>query len=176
MVDLVILHGPPASGKLTIAKELNGLIGARVFHNHLTLDFAKSLLNFGEPGFWDLVRDLRFLSLRSFFEYGTETAITTWCYEEPEDKALFVKIKTIATSANGRIFPVFLDCDMASLESRVESTHRLEMEKLCDVGRLREVMGEKNYGAIPDESCMKINSAAQSARLNAQHVVREFSL
>jgi len=38
MVDLVLLHGPPASGKLTIAKELSVLTEARVFHNHLTLD------------------------------------------------------------------------------------------------------------------------------------------
>ena len=75
MVDLVLLHGPPASGKLTIAKELSDLVGARVFHNHLTLDIAKSLLTFGDPEFWDLVRDLRLLSLRSYFKMELESLL-----------------------------------------------------------------------------------------------------
>ena len=46
MVDLVLLHGRPASGKLTIANQLNALLGLRVFHNHLTIDVAKSLFEF----------------------------------------------------------------------------------------------------------------------------------
>jgi len=67
MVDLVILHGPPASGKLTTANKLHDLICVRVFHNHLTLDVAKSLLTFGDLAFWDLVKDIRLLSLQSYF-------------------------------------------------------------------------------------------------------------
>ena len=115
MVDLVLLHGPPASGKLTIAKELSSLIGARVFHNHLTLDVAKALLNFGAPGFWELVHDLRLQSFRAYFENGTDIAVSTWCYEDPEDLQLFLDIKSIATDLNGQVLPVFLNCDVLSL-------------------------------------------------------------
>jgi len=103
MVDLIVLHGPPASGKLTIANEVRELIGARVFHNHLTLDVAKSLLTFGDPEFWNLVHDLRLVSLTSFFKHGENPAGTTWCYEEPEDHELFRKIKSIAVSNDGRV-------------------------------------------------------------------------
>lgn len=176
MVDLILLHGPPASGKLTIANELNALIGARVFHNHLTLDVAKALLNFGAPGFWDLVHDLRLVSLRSYFKHGTDTAITTWCYEEPEDKELFLKMKSIASSAKGRILPVFLNCDSACLEDRVGNTHRREMDKLSDVNRLREIMSIKNYQAIPDELCIEIDSGTRSAKYNAARIIKEFNL
>jgi len=176
MVDLVLLHGPPASGKLTIAKELSVLTGARVFHNHLTLDVAKSLLKFGDPGFWELVHDLRVLSFQSYFKHGNGIAITTWCYEEPEDHEFYIRIKSIATFAKGRVLPVFLNCDVNCLEERVGNPHRREMEKLCDVKRLQEIMSLKNYCAIPDELCIEVDSGNDSVGTNAQRIMKEFSL
>lgn len=176
MVDLVLLHGPPASGKLTIAKEISNLIGARVFHNHLTLDVAKSLLTFGDAEFWELVHELRLVSLRSFFKHGINTAITTWCYEEPEDREFFIQIKSIADAEEGRVLPVFLNCDVACLEGRVESVHRREMEKLCDVQTLKKILLVKNYCAIPDKLCVEVDSGTNSAKSNAQKIVDEFSL
>ena len=38
MMKLVVLHGPPAAGKLTVALELEPLTGFQVFHHHLTVD------------------------------------------------------------------------------------------------------------------------------------------
>ncbi|MDP9995092.1 cytidylate kinase [Variovorax boronicumulans] len=37
-MKLVFIHGPVASGKLTIARELGRLSGLAVFHNHLVVD------------------------------------------------------------------------------------------------------------------------------------------
>ncbi len=176
MVDLVLLHGPPASGKLTIANELSVLTGARVFHNHLTLDVAKSLLDFGEPEFWDLVRDLRLLSFQSYFKNGVDPLVTTWCYEQPEDHELFLDIKSIASDHGGRVLPVFLNCDIANLENRVTNDHRHKMEKLCDVEQLRKIMLKKHYAAIPDDLCIEINSATDTAEFNAKEIVKLFNL
>ena len=176
MVDLVLLHGPPASGKLTVARELGALTGARVFHNHLTLDVAKSVLDFGAPGFWPLVGELRLASFRSLFEHGTGTVVATWCYEEPEDRELFLRIRSIAASANGRVLPVFLSCDLACLEGRVGNDHRREMDKLHDVERLRTLLSRKNYRAIPDDRCITVDSGVVSAEANARAIVEAFGL
>lgn len=176
MPDLIILHGPPASGKLTIANELSQIIGARVFHNHLTLDVAKSLLEFGAAGFWELVAELRILSLQSFCAHGRGYAITTWCFEDPNDLELYQAYKNIVSSAGGRVLPVFLNCDAASLEGRVAAAHRQEMGKLTDVNRLSEILSFKNYAPIPDELCMEIDSARTSAKENALGIVSELNL
>jgi hypothetical protein len=176
MVDLVLLHGPPASGKLTIAKELSALSGARVFHNHLTLDVAKSMFDFGEAEFWDLVHDLRMLSFQSYFKNGSDPLVTTWCYEQPEDYELFLQIKSIAANNNGRVLPVFLNCDIVNLEDRVTNDHRHEMDKLCNVKQLREIIFKNNYIAIPDELCIEINSATNTAEFNAREIARIFNL
>jgi len=176
MADLVLLHGPPASGKFTIANEISKLVNARVFHNHLTLDVAKSLLNFGDPGFWDLVHDLRLRSLRAFFEYGNDIAVTTWCYEEPEDHKRFRQFKSIARSANARVLPVFLSCELPILENRVTDAHRLEMEKLSDKERLREIVLSKNYCAISDELCITVDTNSEQPESNARTIVDRFKL
>ena len=49
-MKLIIIHGAPAAGKLTIANELGRLTGFKVFHNHLSIDCVKPVFDFGtEP-------------------------------------------------------------------------------------------------------------------------------
>src|ERR1051325_7737172 len=50
-MKLVFLHGAPAVGKLTVARELAALTGYRVFHNHLTGYLVMSLFFFGREPF-----------------------------------------------------------------------------------------------------------------------------
>jgi len=176
MVDLVILHGPPASGKFTTALELGALTGARVFHNHLTLDVAKSLYEFGVPEFWALVDEIRLMSYRSYFKYGRETIVSTWCYEHPKNLDFYRAILSIAESESGRVLPVFLNCDLAQLESRVTNIERKKMNKLCSVEKLREVLENQMYSAIPDERCIELNSGTESANHNARKIAERFDL
>jgi len=46
-LNLVFLHGPAASGKLTVGREISRLTSYRLFHNHLVVDSK------GEPGVED---------------------------------------------------------------------------------------------------------------------------
>ena len=176
MVDLILLHGRPASGKLTVANHLNTMIGSRVFHNHLTIDVAKSLFDFGEPEFWDLVTELRLISYRSFFDHGSGSAVATWCYEEPEDLETFLEVKSIAASAKARVLPVFLNCDIPILESRVGNEHRVDMKKLTDVEQLRKIISKKNHCPVPDDQCLNLDSGLHSAKSNAQRIISNFGL
>ena len=50
-MKLIFLHGAPAVGKLTVARELATLTDARLFHNHLTVDLVSSLFPFGSEPF-----------------------------------------------------------------------------------------------------------------------------
>src|SRR5580658_6923625 len=53
-MKLLILYGRPAVGKLTVARAVATLTGARLFHNHLTVNLALSVYDFGTPGFIEL--------------------------------------------------------------------------------------------------------------------------
>ena len=42
-MKLILLYGPPAVGKLTIAKEIARLTGFKLFHAHLTSDLVEAI-------------------------------------------------------------------------------------------------------------------------------------
>ena len=46
-MKLVFIYGPPAVGKLTVATELVKLTGFKLFDNHVSIDFVKSVFEFG---------------------------------------------------------------------------------------------------------------------------------
>jgi shikimate kinase len=62
-MKLIIIYGPEATGKLTIAKELAKATGFRLFHNHVSVDVAKTFFDFGMAEFGELVWDVRILAL-----------------------------------------------------------------------------------------------------------------
>src|SRR5436190_2013325 len=62
-MKLLFLHGAPAAGKLTIAKALLRLVPGRLMDNHAAIDLALTVFDFGAPGFWELVHDVRLSAL-----------------------------------------------------------------------------------------------------------------
>ena len=56
---LVFLYGPPAVGKLTVARAVAQREPFRILHNHLTIDPVTEVLSFGSEAFWRVVRQFR---------------------------------------------------------------------------------------------------------------------
>jgi hypothetical protein len=50
-MNVLFLHGPPASGKRTVAEAVVSLTGGRLFDNHAAVDFARTVIDFDAPGF-----------------------------------------------------------------------------------------------------------------------------
>ena len=50
-MKLIFIHGAPASGKLTVAKALLRIVPGRLFDNHAAIDLARTVFDFGAPGF-----------------------------------------------------------------------------------------------------------------------------
>lgn len=83
---VIFLHGAPAVGKLTVANALATLTPVALVDNHVLIDFAKSVLEFGAPGFFDLVRESRILAIRHAVRRNVPLVLITSCYSEPEDR------------------------------------------------------------------------------------------
>src|SRR5690606_9977855 len=50
-MQLIVLHGPAAAGKLTTARALERRLGYPVFHNHLVVDTLTTMFPFGSEPF-----------------------------------------------------------------------------------------------------------------------------
>lgn len=53
-MKLILIYGPEASGKLTVAGELAAITGYRVFHNHVSIEVARSVFHLGTEEFAEL--------------------------------------------------------------------------------------------------------------------------
>jgi len=84
-MKLLFLHGAPPTGKLTVAKALLERLPGRLFDNHAAIDLARTIFDFGAPGFWELVHSVRCSALDAA-EHGVSLVVTTFCYAAPDDR------------------------------------------------------------------------------------------
>ena len=169
-MDLVYLHGPPASGKLTIAKELAARPNCGVFHNHLAIDMARPFFEFGSEQFWGLVGTLRVTAVRH--ASGSEkTVVYTSCYDHPADLGKFEEIESIVQRSGGRVRPVYLQCSLAELEQRVTHPSRVQMEKVRSVNGLHALLRRWNCVAVPRKNCITIVTDQKTPSMCASEII-----
>jgi hypothetical protein len=58
-VQLVVIFGPPAVGKMTVGHQRCRLTGFKLFHNHMTVEPVLDIFEFGSPPFSRLVNEFR---------------------------------------------------------------------------------------------------------------------
>jgi hypothetical protein len=176
-MNLLYIHGAPATGKLTVAKAIAARVPARVLDNHIFIDYAKSVLEFGAPRFFELVRESRALALR----YAAESddaplVIFTSCYSEPEDRAPVDEIESVAKESGGRLFPVFLFCAEAAQYSRVVDAERAARGKINSIEGLKDFSAKWNFAPISAPNCYKLDTTDLPPDEAAQIILRQFRL
>lgn len=175
-MKLVYLHGPPASGKLTIAKSLLTKLPGRLFDNHASIDLALTLFDFGAPGFWKLVAATRLEGIKHAANYGVPLMVMTTCYSHPEDYPSFQNMEGIVTAAGGSVLPVFLSCAPEELKTRVGNQDRIDRQKIGTVPVLEEVLEKWNLVPVPRENCLQLQPDKDRPDTIAQTIINHFGL
>ncbi len=140
-MKLVFIHGAPAVGKLTVARELSRLTGFPLFHNHLTVDLVGSLFAFGTPAFVSL-REQIWLAAFAEAARSDLSLIFTFNPERTVNEEFIQKTIDIIEAAGGRVVFVELTCSEAELEKRMEQPSRKEFGKLASVDQYRSLKSE----------------------------------
>jgi hypothetical protein len=105
-MKLVFLHGAPATGKLTVAKALLNVVPGRLLDNHAAIDFARTIFEFGAPGFWELVHQIRLAALEAAAQHGVPLVVVTFCYSDPTDLPQFEEFERLVLGAGGELLPL----------------------------------------------------------------------
>ncbi|MBU0647677.1 AAA family ATPase [Patescibacteria group bacterium] len=146
-MKLIVIYGPPATGKLTVAQKLAELTNFKIFHNHLTVDLATSVFDFGTPGFNHIKTKFRLDMIEAAAKYKTNT-ITTFCYahHEKKENQQFVKnmIKRVKKH-KGQVYFVYLFCDIKTMLERVENKSRQQYGKLQSSIKLQNIIKDLDY-------------------------------
>ncbi|MCX6048783.1 MAG: hypothetical protein NT075_27090 [Chloroflexi bacterium] len=170
-MKLLYLHGPPATGKFTIAKELEAKIGARLFHNHLTIDVAKAIFEFGSQAFWELVDALRLQCIMAAAQQPNGLLTYTSCYDHPRDLGFFERIEHAVLSNGSVLLPVYLQCDVSELEKRVSNNSRVQMGKIRSTEGLHKVLNQWNCLAVPRDDCLTVSTAGKAPAECADEII-----
>jgi hypothetical protein len=175
-MKLVFLHGSPAVGKLTVAKALLRTVSGRLFDNHAAIDLARTVFDFGAPGFWELVHSVRISAIDKAAQHGVSLVVTTFCYAEPEDLAQYREFEEILRRHNGELLPVYLYCSRQEAARRVGNPDRVERRKMTSRESLIRDLDKYEFSPVPRSDCLKLDTETRSADLNAQEIVRRFGL
>jgi hypothetical protein len=175
-MKLLFLHGAPAAGKLTVAKALLQTVAGRLFDNHAAIDLARTVFEFGAPGFWELVHSVRYETFDKAAEHGVALVVTTFCYAEPEDRPQFEKFEEIMQRRGGSLLPVFLQCSRQEAARRVGNPDRVERGKLTSPASLIKELDAYKFAAVPRSGCLTLNTEIRPAEATAQEIIRHFGL
>jgi hypothetical protein len=167
-MKLVFLHGPPAVGKLTVARELAALTGIRLFHNHLTVDLVSSLFPFGSEPFIQL-REQIWLAAFGEAARSNVSLIFTFNPERTVRESFIQETIDLVESAGGQLVFVELTCTEEELERRMEAASRKEFGKLASVKQYRSLRdaGAFQFPKLPRGLILDVTTLqpAESAQL-----------
>ena len=179
-MKLIFLHGRPAVGKLTVARELAALTGFQLFHNHLTVDLVSSLFPFGSEPFIDLREQIW---LAAFAEAARNNVSLIFTFNpEHTVRERFVQdaieaVEAGGGAAGGKIIFVELTCNEAELEQRMEDASRKEFGKLASVELYRSLRaaGAFEFPELPKELSLDTTNQppADSARAISEFIARQ---
>jgi hypothetical protein len=175
-MKLLFLHGAPAAGKLTVAKALLGMVPGRLFDNHAAIDLARTIFDFGAPGFWELVHSVRCSAFDAAAEHGVALVVTTFCYAAPDDRPQHEKFEEIMRRRGGELLPVFLHCSREEAGRRVGNPDRVERRKMTSEQGLNRDLDRYNFSPVPRSDCLQLDTEVTPAAVTAQEIIGRFGL
>ena len=175
-MDLIFIYGPPGVGKLTVARELARATAFKVFHNHVSIDCAETVFDFGTPPFGRVIEKIRMAVFEEAAREGV-SLIFTFAYACPEDTPFVERICEAVGQLGGRVCLVRLICDREVLERRLPHPERARVGKMASLETLREVAGRYDiFSPVPGRESLNVDNTALAPAEVAELIVRHYHL
>jgi hypothetical protein len=155
---LIVIHGPVASGKLTIAKDLAAMSGLDLFHNHMVVDLLLALFPFGHPSFVRL-REKIWLEVMSEAIGASQSLVFTFAPERTVGVDFPSRLRDAVAAAGGEVAFVEVRCSDDVIEQRLEDASRAEYKKLSSLPLYRSLKQDGVFDYPPIASQCIVDSA-----------------
>ncbi|MFH1501129.1 MAG: AAA family ATPase [archaeon] len=175
-INVVLIYGPPAAGKLTVARELAKISNFKVFHNHLANDIIDEFLEFDKGNYWDYPKKIKYV----VFELAVRekiNIIVTSCYAKGEDDIHVKQFIKFFQKHKAKVYFVQLSCDKDVLFKRVKRDSRKEFNKARHISKVKKSMKIWDLcSPIPFVDSFVIDNTKLSARKAAEMIKRHYQL
>ena len=183
-MDLVILFGPQAVGKMTVGEELQKLTGLTLFHNHMTIDLVLKFFSWEEGQ--DLIHTFRDEIMKKMASSKNQRGMIftyVWAFNEQADWKYIEHVCDIFKEHN--IYFVELNADVETRLHRNATENRLDKKwtkRDIDWSNEELLMSLDNYrlvskeGEIPYRNYLRIDNTNINANEAANIIVNCFDL
>lgn len=173
-MKLIVIYGPPAVGKFTVAKELAKITKYKLFHNHLVFDLVNSLFEIGDTLFV-IGNKIKLELLEAAAREKLKGVIITFCYVKGD---MFVKemIERVKKHKVKLCF-VHLQCKKDELFKRTKHPFRKKFHKIRSIKELRYILKKYDYfSKIPFVKSLSIDNTKIFPKKAALKIKKHFKL
>ena len=186
-MNLVIITGPPAVGKMTVGQALQKQTGLKLFHNHMTKELINQFFDWSTPPFKRLDKLFRFEIFKEVAKSDLKGLIFTfvWAFDLKEDEVYIDEIIDIFKKEGSEVHIVELAADLDARLVRNKGENRLKHKPskrditFSEKGLLKL---EKKYrmnsleGEFATKNIFKIDNTALSPETVAEMIANKFNL
>jgi tRNA uridine 5-carbamoylmethylation protein Kti12 len=174
-MKLIYIYGPPAVGKLVVAKELSKITSFKLFHNHLTADYVSSIFPLRNKMSDELKCEIAYKMFEAAAKHNVDM-IFTMAHDKRYDN--FVKkIINIIERYDGKVFFVKLCCKPEKLYERVVNSSRKKFDKVKTVKDLKIILKKADkFETIPFKESLVIDNTVLSFKACAKKIKSKLNL
>lgn len=130
MPNLIVIAGPQAVGKMTVAEKLKEKIGYSLMVNHDSIEVSKKIFDTNERAWRDLNRLIRENVFQTAIKNDVNMIFTfVIAFDMQEDIDYLNRLKNMFEASGGEFYFVELEADLETRLQRNLTPHRLEEKK-----------------------------------------------
>ena len=176
IVKFVALYGPPAVGKMTVAKEISRLTGVKLLHNHLTWNAVPAVFEGRSEPFIRALPEMRRVMFREAARADIDLLFTyVFSLSRKEmSESYFDSVE----QNGGVVCLVHLYASSEVLEERVVGKSRAEVGKMNTVEALRDYLEKVTDTGhpIPGRQSLELDTGVLSPEAAANAVIAHYGL
>lgn len=174
---LIFLHGPPATGKYTVGRELATLTGDELYHNHLVVDEVLTRHAFGTPAFVAERDRLWRAHLGAAAMAPDRRLIFTFNPENSVPQAFIDWLFAGAGQTTLQLHSVALTASEAVIEARLDTAQRQGFKKLTDLALYRQLRATGTFATpVIPRTDLALDTASLTPAVAARRIQTHFQL
>ncbi len=186
MANLIVVTGPQAVGKMTVAEKIRDRLGYSLMINHDSIEVSDKIFGMGTPAQKELNKIIRKGTFETAIKYDIDMIFTfVTAFDCPEDIEYLNSLRSLFEATGGQFYFVELEADLQTRLERNITPHRLEskftkndidrsQKDLLDTIKKYRVNSDDGETIFPNH--IKINNTNLEPDEVAKQVINHFKL